>query len=55
MNKKMAIGFFNYLHNLENELKGNLFSYEYVKLVEAIRHRFISNYQNKMMLNCHIG
>lgn len=45
MDKKKAIEFLKYLHNLETQFKNDLFAQEQLKTVEEIRMKFLENYQ----------
>lgn len=47
MTKQRAIDFLKYLHELEENLKKDLFGLDKSELVEKIRLKFLENYQDK--------
>ena len=47
MTKESALEYLKYLHQLEQDLKKDLFGADKYELVERIRVEFIKNYQDK--------
>ena len=47
MTKQSAIEYLRYLHELEQDLKKDLFGADKCELVEQIRVKFLKNYQDK--------
>ncbi|MDQ7066703.1 MAG: hypothetical protein Q9M40_01155 [Sulfurimonas sp.] len=47
MTKDEAISYLQYLHELENKYRSNLFAYEIASLLEKVRLEFIVGYARK--------